>query len=159
MLAAGKITSERRMFPDLVARVLAFTDHQLSISMLDVTTKFSKNSSDPRPSYGQMQCPGLPGMGDKTPFGAAWVIGCPMGYPHDKTPRNCAQLGKGDQTAKIWSCIEASQHRVGIENGSMESERIKGLPIKLIVYSCFKTKPSFDACACSDHTPCFMFYV
>lgn len=59
----------------------------LSISILDITTKFSKNSTDLHPSYGQMQCPVLPDLGNKTPNSVAWVIGCPKaGVPVTSLP-------------------------------------------------------------------------
>lgn len=59
----------------------------LSVSILEITTKFSKNTTDLRPSYGKMQCPVLPDFGDKTPNSVVWVIGCPKaGVPVTNLP-------------------------------------------------------------------------
>ncbi|KAL1874887.1 hypothetical protein Daus18300_003428 [Diaporthe australafricana] len=47
-----------------------------SVSILDITSRFSRNSSELSSSYGQMWCPYLPDMGGRVYIGVAWVVGC-----------------------------------------------------------------------------------
>ncbi|KAJ0107154.1 hypothetical protein J7T55_014684 [Diaporthe amygdali] len=48
-----------------------------SVSILDIMSKFSQNSSELRSSYGQIWCPVLPDIGSASRMGVAWLIGCP----------------------------------------------------------------------------------